>query len=62
MTWEEAKQAMKEGKRVRQKYFCSEEFFEMRNGRIFAEDGCPMDNWYIGEDWQKEGFSIVNNK
>lgn len=59
MSWGEAITAMENGKIVRNEYFTREEWFEMRNGRLFAEDGCPMDGWYIGEDWQKTGWSVV---
>lgn len=60
MTWEEAIQAMLDGHRVRHINFTREEFFEMHQGTIYAEDGCSMRGWYRGEDWQKQGFSIVS--
>jgi len=60
MTWEEAIRAMLDGQRVRHINFTREEFFEIRQGIIYAEDGCPMRGWYRGEDWQKQGFSIVS--
>lgn len=59
MSWPEAIDAMEKGLMVRHMYFTSEEHFEIRNGRIFAEDRCPMDGWYLGEEWQKSGWSIV---
>lgn len=62
MSWSEAIDAMEIGKTVRNEYFTREEWFEMRNGRLFAEDGCPMDGWYRNEDWQKTGWSIVGNQ
>lgn len=62
MSWSDAIEAMENGKTVRNEYFSREEWFEMRNGRIFAEDGCPMDGWYRNEDWQKTGWSIVGNQ
>lgn len=62
LSWPEALEAMEKGKAVRNEYFTSEEFFEMRNGRIFAEDGCSMHDWYRGEDWQKTGWSVVNKQ
>lgn len=61
MSWEEAIDAMEKGLLVRNEYFTSKEFFEMRNGRIFAEDGCPMAGWYQGEAWQNKGWSVVND-
>ena len=50
MSWSDAIEAMENGKTVRHEYFTREEWFEMRNGRLFAEDGCPMDGWYRNED------------
>lgn len=61
MNWEEAKKAMREGKRVRHQYFTSNEWFEMVNGSIFAEDGCSMLGWYLGEAWQDEGWSVIDD-
>lgn len=60
MTFDEAIEVMKTGKRVKHEYFTSEEFFEMNNGMIFAEDGCPMTGWYTGEEWQKTGWSLYD--
>lgn len=62
MSWAEAIEAMERGKTVRNEYFTREEWFEMRNGRLFAEDGCPMDGWFRGEDWQRVGWSVVGNQ
>ncbi|MEB6533243.1 hypothetical protein MXM51_01590 [Pantoea stewartii] len=62
MSWSEAQQAMQEGKRVRHEYFTQEEFFEIKGIDIIAEDGCNMELWYIGEDWQKKGWSIVSDQ
>ena len=57
MTWEEAKQAMREGKSVHHRHFC-DEWFQMINGRIVDEAGYFMDRWYKGEDWQNTGWAI----
>lgn len=59
LSWEQAIQAMEEGKRLRNEYFTSDEWFEFRNGRLFAEDGCPMCGWFTGEDWQLTGWTII---
>lgn len=59
MTWEEAQQAMREGKRVKNTHFTSEEFFYMENGRLLDEEGYPMVGWYKGYDWQEDGWMIV---
>ncbi len=60
MTYEEAIEAMKQGKKVRNENFTSDEFFEMKDGRIVCEMGYPMSSWYKGEPWQKTGWSIFN--
>lgn len=59
MKWEEAVKAMEEGHRVAHESFSSEEFFQMRNGKVLDEDLWPMDNWVNGEAKQNEGWSIV---
>lgn len=61
LSWSEAINAMEKGQLVRNQYFTSDEFFEMRNGSIFAEDGCPMAGWYRGEYWQKEGWQVISD-
>ena len=60
MTYEEAIEAMKQGKKVRNENFTSDEFFEMKDGRIVCEMGYPMSSWYKGEPCQKTGWSIFN--
>lgn len=60
LSWSQALLAMEDGKRVRNEYFTREEYFEMRQGRLYAEDGCSMRGWYRGEDWQKTGWSVVD--
>lgn len=62
MNWSQAIEAMEKGKIVRNEHFTNEEWFEMRNGRIFAEDGCPMDGWYCNENWQQSGWSVINRR
>lgn len=61
LSWDEALRALEKGLIVRNRNFTSEEFFEMRNGRLFAEDGCSMAGWYLGLDWQKEGWSVIDD-
>ena len=60
MSWEEAQAAMREGKKVRNFYFSSCEFFRMDNGSIVCENGYSMSGWYRGEEWQKTGWSIIS--
>lgn len=59
MTWNEAINQMKLGKKIRHEYFSSEEFFEMKNNKIVCEQGCDMTNWYRDEEWQKDGFYVI---
>ena len=59
MSWEEARKAMRDGKKVRNQYFTSNEWFEMKGGRIYCEGGYPMDRWFTGDDWQLTGWSII---
>lgn len=61
LTWKEAQEAMREGKRVRNRNFTPEEFFEMQKGQIVCEMGCPMAGWYLGESWQEEGWSVIDD-
>ena len=58
MTWDEAKSAMRSGKKVRNCHFTDEEYFRMVGGDIVCEMGYPMAGWYRGEDWQKTDWSI----
>ena len=60
MTYEEALEAMKQGKKVRNENFTSDEFFEMKDGKVVCEMGYPMAAWYKGEPWQKTGWSVFN--
>lgn len=59
LTWKEAQQAMREGKRVRNENFTSDEWFEWLDGAIRCEMGYNMAGWYRGEAWQDEGWSVI---
>ncbi|QIS79367.1 hypothetical protein HWD31_gp16 [Pantoea phage vB_PagM_SSEM1] len=59
MSWEEALQAMRDGKKVVHRHFCTGEWFEMKGGRIYCEGGYPMDKWFQNKDWQLTGWSIA---
>lgn len=59
LTWSQAQEAMREGKRVKNSNFTSEEFFYMEDGKIWDEQGYPMAGWYKGYDWQDEGWMIL---
>lgn len=59
LTWKEAQQAMRKGKRVRNVHFTSDEWFEWRDGAVRCEMGYDMTRWYRGEAWQDEGWSVI---
>lgn len=62
LTWTEAKEAMKEGRRVEHRHFCGGEWLEMRNGVILDEHGYNMETWFRGEAWQEEGWSVIEEE
>lgn len=59
LNWTEAKEAMRNGDRVKHQYFCRDEWFQMRHGRIVDENGYDMDGWYLDEVWQDDGWFIM---
>jgi hypothetical protein len=57
MTIEEAKQALREGKKITHRYFSSDEWVEMRNGYIKSEDGVTHHEFWslrTAEGWQTD--------
>lgn len=60
LTWTQAQEAMREGKRVKNRHFTDEEFFYMEDGKIFDEHGYPMAGWDKGYAWQHEGWMILD--
>lgn len=60
LTWTQAQEAMREGKRVKNRYFTDEEFFYKQDGRLLDEEGYPMAGWYRGYDWQDDGWMIID--
>lgn len=60
LNWTQAQEAMREGKRVKNRQFTNEEFFYMENGQLWDEMGYPMEAWYRGYDWQDEGWMIMH--
>ena len=58
MTYQDAIEEMKKGKRVKNERFTPNEFFEMHNGVIVCEMGYNMSDWYKGLDWQRDGWSL----
>lgn len=61
MTREEAYKAMQEGKKITHNYFSGDEFYELKNGKIMAEDNVNHTStfWDEGQNnWRKDGWSI----
>lgn len=61
LNWTQAQEAMREGKRVKNRHFTGEEFFYMENGQLWDEEGYPMGGWYRGYDWQDEGWMVIED-
>lgn len=59
LNWEQAQEAMREGKRVKNRHFTDEEFFYMENGQLWDEMGYPMAGWYKGYTYQEEGWMVI---
>ena len=59
LNWTQAQEAMREGKRVKNRHFTDEEFFYMENGQLWDEMGYPMTGWYKGYAWQEEGWMVI---
>lgn len=62
LNWSQAQEAMREGKRVKNRHFTDDEFFYMEDGKIFDEHGYPMAGWDKGYDWQHEGWMILESE
>lgn len=61
LNWTQAHEAMREGKRVKNRHFTDDEFFYMENGQLWDEEGYPMAGWYRGYDWQDEGWMVIDS-
>lgn len=61
LTWTQAQEAMREGKRVKHEYFVLAEWFAFDGRHIVDEEGYYMDNWYKGYAWQDEGWMILED-
>lgn len=59
MTYEEALEKARQGYKIRNNNFTPDEYFEIVNGRLVCEMGYLMDGWFLGKDWQKEGWSVI---
>ncbi|EDV1300498.1 hypothetical protein AAC69_002584 [Salmonella enterica subsp. enterica serovar Hadar] len=63
MTKDEALEKMKQGFKVSNQYFTSNEFLYMKeNGVIMSEDGYNFNDWFFnirkGEEWKLDGWSV----
>lgn len=61
LTWSQAQEAMREGKRVRNSNFTVAEWFAFDGRHIVDEEGYYMDKWYKGYDWQNEGWMVIED-
>ena len=64
MTKDEAQAKMKQGFKVRQEYFTSEEFLYLENGVIMSEDGYNFNDWFFkitpATRWKLNGWSVYH--
>ena len=65
MTKDEAQAKMKQGFKVSNQYFTSDEFLYMKeNGVIMSEDGYNFNDWFFniskGEEWKLDGWSVYH--
>ena len=63
MTKDKALEKMKQGFKVSNQYFTSDEFLYMKeNGVIMSEDGYNFNDWFFnirrGEEWKLDGWSV----
>lgn len=66
MTKDEALEKMKQGFKVSNQYFTSDEFLYMKeNGVIMSEDGYNFNDWFFNirkgeewEEWKLDGWSV----
>lgn len=61
LNWQQAQEAMREGKRVSNSNFTVAEWFAFDGRHIVDEKGYYMDKWYKGYDWQNEGWMILED-
>ena len=62
MTREEALEKMKQGFKITNEYFTSEEYLHMVDGVIRSEDGYNFDEWFyfprLSETWKYDGWRL----
>ena len=67
MTKDKALEKMKQGFKVSNQYFTSDEFLYMKeNGVIMSEDGYNFNDWFFnirrGEEWKLDGWSVYREQ
>lgn len=65
MKKDQALEKMKQGFKVSNEYFTSDEYLFMNaSGAIISEDGYNFNDWFFnirkGEEWKLEGWSVYN--
>lgn len=64
MTKDEALEKMKQGFKVRQEYFTSEEYLHIVDGVITSEDGYNFNDWFHritpATKWKLTGWRVYN--
>lgn len=65
MTKDQALEKMKQGFKVSNEYFTSDEYLFMNaSGEIISEDGYNFNDWFFnirrGEDWKLDGWRVYN--
>ncbi len=61
MTREDAFKEMKKGNKITHSYFSDEEFYEMKDGKIIAEDGVDHTSVFWSDKhatWRQNGWVI----
>ncbi|BBK09185.1 hypothetical protein [Klebsiella phage 05F01] len=64
LSYTQAVAMMEQGCKVKHEYFTGEEYFHMpanNGGRMVDEAGYPMDSWFRGEEWQNDGWMVVED-
>lgn len=58
MSRQEAFNAMKSGKKITHQYFSKDEFYEIKDGAIIAEDGVNHTSvfWSLEQEWRSHGW------
>lgn len=63
MNREEAFQAMRDGNKVTHRNFSEDEYYEMKRGVIYAEDGVNHTSTFWSTDdnnWREDGWTVYD--